>query len=136
VRKKARFLVIYIFFACLASYFIISVFTGCRTAEPVIVDTGDIQRLQSQLEYYRGELNRIQSENQRLTERSLEMAKRNSEVAERVNQASRELQSLGASTLDEVSKLRKYVAILERFFSDIDAGKHGERRQDIEAGGG
>jgi len=114
---------------------VLGFWSGCTTQQPVVVDTGDIQRLQSQLEYYRGEFNRIQSENQRLTERSLEMAERNNEVAERVNQTSRELQSLGASTLDEVARLRGYVAILEDFFFDINTGQQREGRQDIEADG-
>ena len=95
---------------------VLSLCTGCASKQPVIVDTGDIQRLQNQLEYYRAEFDRIQSENQRLTKRSLEMA-------ERVNQTSRELQSLGASTLNEVAKLREYIAILEDFFFDINTGQ-------------
>jgi len=81
----------------------------CSCTTTAVVDTGDIQRLQRELEHYRAEYERAIEDNKRLTERGLEMA-------EATTRATTELGNLNASTIDEVSKLREYIRILEQYY--------------------
>src|SRR5215510_566994 len=77
---------------------------GCATQQPVIVDTGDIERLRHEYEQLRGEYNRLQQDHQRLVSESQFYADYYRNAAAAIETGIRELSELGADSAGEIAR--------------------------------
>jgi len=114
---------------------IVFLFTECAT-RPVVVDTGDIERLRLEYEQLRSEYSRLQQDHQRLIADQQFYAGYYRNATAAIESGIRELGKLGADSAGEIARIRANLAILRSIVNSIIAGERGEGRQDTEAGGG
>jgi hypothetical protein len=104
---------------------------GCATRpEPVVIDTGDFERLRYEFEQLRGEYDRLQSDYQRLTAESQFYADYYRYTTEAIAKGLEQLEKLGTDNIAEIARLRGYIAILKNIIVIILAGEQGEGSTD------
>jgi len=110
-------------------------FSGCGSQQPVVVDTGDIERLRYEYQQLRDEYSQLQQDYQRLAERSRFYAGYYQNATERIAAGADELAEIGRSNADEIATLRSNIAILRKIINGIAEGQQREGRQDTQADG-
>jgi len=109
--------------------------SGCKTQQPVIVDTGNIERLRAEYQQLRDEYDKLQSDYQRTIADNKYYADYYQSATETIAAGTRELAALGASSAEEITKLRSYVAIFRIIINGIIEGQQGEGYKDITPNG-
>jgi len=113
---------------------VLSLCSGCTT-QPIIVDTGDIERLRAEYRQLREEYNRLQQDHQRLIDDQQFYADYYRNATAAIETGIRELGELGTDSLSEIARLRSYIAILRSIVNNILEGEQREGRQDTQADG-
>jgi predicted nucleic acid-binding Zn-ribbon protein len=112
------------------------ILSGCQqTKSAVIVDTGDIERLRQEYRQLMGEYSKLQSDYQRLAERSQYYAEYYQHATERIADGTRKLAEVNASGADEVTKLRKNLAIVRTIIHGLVNSESAEGSKDITTDG-
>ncbi|MDR2923434.1 MAG: hypothetical protein LBU85_08860 [Treponema sp.] len=111
------------------------VLSGCRTQQPVIVDTGDIERLRYEYQQLRDEYDRLKQDYARLIADQQFYVDYYLNATTRIGQGIRELQEIGNSSAAEIAKLRSCIAIIRNIVNGIIEGQQGERQQDTQIDG-
>jgi len=124
------FRILFIFFGIVSLIAVWIVCSGCASKPAVIVDTGDIERLRSELEYYRGECDRLQRDNSRIIADGQFYADYYQSATEAIGAGIGELAVLGADSLSEIARLRSYITVLRNIVDSIIAGEQREGQQD------
>ena len=106
-----------------------TILSGCQSQRPVLVDTGDIERLRYEYRQLMDEYNKLQQDYQRLAERSQFYADYYQYATERIAAGTDELAKIGASSADEITKIRNNIAILRKIINGIIEGQQNEGRQ-------
>jgi len=109
--------------------------SGCTTRSPVIVDTGDIDKLRYEYKQLREEYNRLQSDYRQLTDDSKFYADYYRHTTETIGRGLEEIGELGNSSAGEISKLRSYIAVIRNIIKGIIAGQQREGQQDSQVDG-
>jgi prefoldin subunit 5 len=112
------FIVVIIAFICAGA--------GCKTQQPVIVDTGDIERLRAEYQQIRGEYERLQQDYQRLAENQQFYVDYYRNATERIGSGLDQLSELSADSAGEIQRLRGYATVLRNIINGIIAGEQGE----------
>ena len=119
----------FIFIAVIAVLF---VFTGCRTTgQPVVIDTGDIERVRHEFEQLGREHAALQQAYRELAEGSQFFIDFHRHTTAAIGSGLEEVHGLGTGSLAEIARLREFVAILRGIVQSIidiepraGAGKH------------
>jgi prefoldin subunit 5 len=109
--------------------------SGCKTGSPVVVDTGDIERLRSEYQQLRSEYERLQSDYKQLTDESKFYADYYRRATEAIGNGLAELGKLGNDSAGEIAKLRSYITVLRNIIQGIIEGQYGERQENPQADG-
>jgi len=97
--------------------------SGCKTQQPVVVDTGTIERIRSEYQQLRSEYERLQSDYNKLTEDSKFYADYYQSATATIATGIDELSKLGTDNAAEIAKLRSYVTILRGIVNGIIEGE-------------
>jgi len=98
-------------------------FTGCRTGQPMVIDTGDFERVRHEFEHLRGEHAVLQQAYRELAESSQFFIDFHRQATGRIESGLGELSELGAGSLTEIARLRELAGILGSVVQVIiDAG--------------
>ena len=108
--------------------------TGCKT-EPVIIDTGNIERIRQEYNDLRTEYERLQSDYNELTANSKFYADYYQHATESIGIGLDELDRIGTDNAGEIEKLREYVTILRGIILSIIEGESGKSDKNIEIDG-
>jgi uncharacterized phage infection (PIP) family protein YhgE len=112
------------FISAVILFFIITViFSGCKSQQPVVIDTGDIRQLRYELESLREEYNRLQSDYQQLANDSKFYADYYQHATETIAAGIRELNEIGTDSMAEIQKLRNYATIFRNIINNINTGE-------------
>ena len=112
-------------------FFILGLCSGCQTQSPVIIDSGDIERLRAEYNELRAEYDKLQSDYSRLVTESQFYAEYYKHTTEAIADGIRELSELGSDSLTEIAKLRSYITILRNIIDSINSGQSAEGQPDI-----
>jgi cell division protein FtsL len=122
-----------IIFSVLVLLFVIcsalSLCTGCATQSPVVIDTGNIERLRYEYEQLRSEYDKLQQDYSRLVAESQFYADYYRNATAAIEAGIRELGELGTDSAGEIAKIRTNLAVLRNIINQIIAGQSGEGRQ-------
>jgi len=121
--------------AVIIGFILAALFSGCKTGSPVVVDTGDIERLRSEYQQLRSEYERLQSDYKQLTDESKFYADYYRHATEAIGSGLAELDKLGNDSAGEIAKLRSYISVLRNIIQGIIEGQHGERQENPQADG-
>ena len=108
----------------------IFVFAGCRT-QPVIVDTGDIERLRHELVELGREHAQLQLAYRELAQSSQFFIDFHRNTAERIESGLGELSVIGTGSLAEIERLRGFVTVLRDIINGIISGEPEAGANDI-----
>jgi len=104
---------------------------GCASKpEPVVIDTGDIERLRYQYEQLRSEYDKLQQDYSRLVAENQFYADYYRNATAAIADGIQELGELGTDSANEIARIRTNIAILRNIINNIIEGEHGEGRQD------
>jgi hypothetical protein len=121
----------FVFIFCVFSL-VLCFWAGCKTQQPVIIDTGDIERLRYEYQLLREEYNQLQSDYSRLVFESKFYADYYSNTTAAIANGIAELGELENDNATEIAKLREYIAIVRNIIQGIIAREYAERPADFE----
>ena len=99
---------------------IIFFFTGCRTTgQPLVIDTGDFERVRSGFEQLGREHAALQQAYRELAEQSQFFVDFHRNATEAIGRGLGELHDIGADSLTEIARLRELSAILRSVVQSI-----------------
>jgi hypothetical protein len=134
MNEKKLFIAVFVA-AVIIGFILTALFSGCATRSPVVVDTGDIERLRQDYRQLMDEYDRLKSDYAEYIEESQFYADYYRNTAAAIESGIEELIAIGNSQLTEIAKLRANIAILRKIINGIIEGQQRERRENSEVDG-
>jgi hypothetical protein len=99
--------------------------SGCKS-DPVIIDTGDIEKLRYEYQYLRDQYDKLRQDYNDLTESSKRYAEYYQSTTESIKSGLDQLSGYGTSSIGEIDRIREYLKILAGIINSIIEGQSGE----------
>jgi len=103
--------------------------TGCTTRPPVVIDTGNIERVREEYNQLREQYKRLESDYQQLTEEQQFYVDYYRSTTAAIESGLNELSKLGTDSAGEIQRLRSLVLILKDIIYGIIERQQREGQQ-------
>jgi hypothetical protein len=109
--------------------------SGCKTRSPVVIDTGDIERLRSEYQQLRNDYDSLKSDYAQFLEDSQYYVDYYRNATAAIESGIEELNAIGNNQLTEIAKLRANIAVLRKIILGIIEGQQREGQQNSQTDG-
>jgi transposase len=131
--KKLYFTVFIV--AVIIGFTLAALLSGCETRSPVVVDTGDIERLRQDYRQLMDEYNKLKSDYAEFIEENQFYADYYRNTTAAIESGIDELIAIGNSQLTEIAKLRANITVIRKIINSIIEGQQKEGRENPQADG-